>query len=53
MRKSRNPYPRIITDECSGLQISNTAHKIWAEGYKAGRKDEHINKDKRANREVS
>ncbi len=40
MRRSDNPYPEMITDECSGIQVSNIAHKIWAEGYEVGRRDE-------------
>jgi hypothetical protein len=39
MSKNGNPYPEIIIDECSGIQISNVEHRIWAEGYEAGRND--------------
>ena len=53
MGKSRNPYPKIITDECSGIQVLSNEHKIWAEGYEAGRKDERVNKGQRVKREVS
>jgi hypothetical protein len=40
MEKSSNPYPKSIIDECSGIQVSSIAHKIWADGYQAGRRDE-------------
>jgi hypothetical protein len=34
-----NPYPRYLTDDCSGIQVLNMEHQIWAEGYQAGEKD--------------
>ena len=33
-----NPYPQYLTDNCSGLQVLNMKHQIWAEGYQAGKK---------------
>ena len=53
MKKRGNPYPKAITDECSGIQVLNIEHKIWAEGYEAGRKDERVNTAKLVNKEVS
>lgn len=44
MKRSGNPYSKTITDECSGIQVANTAYKIWAESYEAGRKDEREHK---------
>ena len=40
MNEKRNPYPEMITDESSGIRVPNIAHRIWLEGYKAGRKEE-------------
>lgn len=34
-----NPYPEMITDESSGISVPNMAHRIWLEGYAAGRED--------------
>jgi hypothetical protein len=45
MSKISNPYPEMITDECSDTRISNIKHKIWAEGYEAGRSDEQADED--------
>ena len=39
MNEKPNPYPEMITDECSGIQVPNITHRIWLEGYKAGRKE--------------
>jgi hypothetical protein len=39
MNKSKNPYPKFLIDEASGIEVTDFKHKIWAEGYKAGRKD--------------
>ena len=39
MSKNGNPYPEVIIDECSGIQVLSVAHRIWAEGYEAGRKE--------------
>ena len=33
-----NPYPQYLTDDCSGLQVLNMKHQIWAEGYQVGKK---------------
>ena len=39
-----NPYPRVLTDETSGIKVADLRHFIWAEGYEAavldGRTDE-------------
>ena len=53
MKISKNPYPKTITDECSGIQVENLAHKIWAEGYRTGRKDERVKKGQPVYREMS
>jgi hypothetical protein len=39
MKEHQNPYPEMITDESSGINVANTAHRIWLEGYRAGRED--------------
>jgi len=38
MNEKRIPYPEMITDESSGIQVTNMAYRIWSEGYEAGRK---------------
>jgi len=38
MNTSQNPYPELLIDEVSGIEVPDTRHKIWAEGYQAGRK---------------
>ena len=30
-----NPYPEMITDESSGIQVPNIAYRIWREGFNA------------------
>lgn len=30
-----NPYPETITDEATGIQVSNPLHKAWEEGFEA------------------
>jgi len=32
-----NPYPETITDEASGIVVTDLRHRIWEEGYKAGK----------------
>jgi hypothetical protein len=39
MNQNSNPYPEMITDECSGIHVPHIAHRIWLEGYAAGRED--------------
>ena len=39
MNRNLNPYPEMISDESSGIQVANLAHKIWLEGYEAGREE--------------
>ena len=45
MSKSSNPYPEMSIDEVSGIKIQNVEHRVWAEGYEAGRKDERTGED--------
>lgn len=40
MNEKRNPYPEMITDESSGIRVPSIAHRIWQEGYQAGRQEE-------------
>ena len=42
MHASKNPYPELLSDEASGIEVPDTRHKIWAEGYKAGRKSRQV-----------
>ena len=42
MNTSQNPYPELLIDEVSGIEVPDTRHKIWAEGYKAGRKNRQV-----------
>ena len=44
MSKMKNPYPKFIIDEYSGIQVKNIEHEIWTEGYKAGRKESLLKK---------
>jgi len=37
MTSSKNPYPELLIDEASGIEISDIRHKIWSEGFKTGR----------------
>jgi len=39
MGKNKNPYPEFLTDEASGINVTNIKHQVWAEGCKAGRED--------------
>ena len=39
MNEKLNPYPEMITDDCSGIRVPNIAHRIWFEGYEVGRKE--------------
>jgi len=32
----RNPYPKGIEDESSGITVPNDKHRIWQEGFEAG-----------------
>ena len=34
-----NPYPKVIADEVSGIEVSNNDYYIWEEGFKAGVKE--------------
>ena len=42
MNTSKNPYPELLIDEVSGVEVPDIRHKIWTEGYKAGRKDKQV-----------
>ena len=37
MTANQNPYPELLIDEVSGIEVLDTRHKIWTEGYEAGR----------------
>ncbi len=39
MYECSNPYPEFLIDEASGIQVRDIRHKIWSEGYEAGKKD--------------
>ena len=39
MNKHGNLYPEMIADEGSGISVPNIAHRIWLEGYIAGREE--------------
>ncbi len=32
----RNPYPKGIEDESSGIIVPDDKHRIWQEGFEAG-----------------
>jgi hypothetical protein len=42
MNHIKNPYPESLVDEASGIEVPDSRHRIWAEGYRAGRKDKAI-----------
>ena len=42
MSESKNPHPEFLTDEASGINVSNIKHQAWAEGCKAGREDKRV-----------
>ena len=46
MKRNGNPYPKTITDEGSGTQVPNIAHRIWWEGYEAGRNEAIITEER-------
>ncbi len=37
MNISQNPYPELLIDEVSGVEVPDIRYKIWTEGYEAGR----------------
>lgn len=45
MNTTQNPYPELLIDEVSGVEVSDTRHRIWADGYKAGRKSRQVIKN--------
>lgn len=32
-----NPYPKFLIDEVSGVEMPDIRHRIWAQGYRAGK----------------
>ena len=42
MNRTKNPYPEFLIDEVSGIEVPDIRHKIWAEGYKAGREGRQV-----------
>jgi len=42
MNRSKNPYPELLIDEASGIEVPDIRHKIWAEGYKDGKEDRQV-----------
>jgi hypothetical protein len=56
MKKTKNPYPQLMTDEVSGVQVPDIRHEIWADGYRVGQREalniwlaEHFGTEKRSN----
>jgi hypothetical protein len=33
---TKNPFPEIIVDESSGVEVPSFPHRIWGSGYSAG-----------------
>lgn len=42
MNRNKNPYPKTLIDEASGIQVPDSRYKIWAEGYEMGRKGRRL-----------
>ena len=42
MNKHKNPYPELLIDEVSGIEVPDIRHKIWAEGYNTGKHDRQV-----------
>ena len=42
MKRYKNPYPGLLIDEVSGIEVPDIRHKIWAEGYNAGKRDRQV-----------
>jgi len=42
MHSRKNPYPEILIDEASGIEVPDIRHKIWSEGYKAGKEHRQV-----------
>jgi hypothetical protein len=49
MNRDLNPYPATIIDDSSGISVSNLAHRIWLEGYEAGRESASPDDSKQEN----
>ena len=47
MDKYRNPYPKFLIDEVSGIQVLDIRYRIWNEGYESGRKGGQVIKGAR------
>ena len=45
MNRYKNPYPKFLIDEASGIEVPDTRHKVWAEGYETGRKNRQVIKN--------
>ena len=42
MNRSKNPYSELLIDETSGIEVPAIRHKIWVEGYTAGKEDRQV-----------
>lgn len=42
---TKNPYPEMLIDEVSGIEVPDTRNKIWEEGYRAGKEDGKVIRD--------
>ena len=42
MNRVKNPYPDFLVDEASGIEVTDNRHRIWAEGYQAGRRNRPV-----------
>ena len=42
MNKGKHPYPDFLIGEVSRVEVPDTRHKIWGEGYKAGKQDRQV-----------
>ena len=38
----KNPYPKEIEDEVSGIKLKDIRHLCWQEGYDAAKKQESL-----------
>ena len=42
MSSIKNPYPEFLSDEASGIKVSDIRHQIWLEGYKTGKEGRQV-----------
>lgn len=35
-KNKSNPYPKVLMDEVSGIEVPDIRHQLWEEGHKAG-----------------